>query len=142
MCRLFFGSEALQAKQTTLKDFGKRSSLKVYPVSMGAMRFGKDKEEAVRLIRHAIDSGLIYIDTSRGYVESEETLALALKDGYREKVILSTKWSPWIKKVEEGDDASAQCMYGRIREQLGRLEVDYLIFTRYGMCSSRSTGSM
>ena len=90
-----------------LRDFGRRSGLKVNPISLGAMRFPKDDDEAVALIRKAIDAGYRYIDTSRGYGDSEEKLGKALKDGYREKVYLSTKCSPWIKQVEPDDDASA-----------------------------------
>lgn len=114
--------------QSKMVDLGKKSGFKVHPVSMGTMRFPADDGEAVKLIRKAIDSGLTYIDTSRGYGDSEEKLGKALKDGYREKVILSTKWAPWIKLIEEGDDSSAQCMYKRICEQLKRLDTDYLDF--------------
>ena len=108
-------------------DFGQRSSLKVHPVSIGAMRL-PDEHLAVPLIRQAIDAGMIYIDTSRGYGDSEIKLAKALKDGYREKVILSTKWAPWNVKIEPDDDTSAQCAYKRVLESMERLEVEYLDF--------------
>jgi len=78
----------------------------VSALSIGAMRLPRDHDEAVGLLRKAIDSGCTYIDTSRGYGESELKLAKALKDGYREKVVLSTKCSPWIFK-EEGYEATA-----------------------------------
>lgn len=115
-------------KQTRKIDFGKRSGLKVYPVSIGAMRFPENYDDAIALIRQAIDAGMIYIDTSRGYGDSELKLAKALKDGYREKVILSTKWCPWNLKVEPTDDTSADCAYKRILESMKRLDVDYLDF--------------
>lgn len=108
-------------------DFGKRSGLKVYPVSIGGMRL-PEEEKAIPLIRQAIDSGMIYIDTSRGYGDSEIKIGKALKDGYREKVILSTKWCPWNIKIEEDDDTSADCMYKRILECMQRLDVEYLDF--------------
>ena len=114
-------------KQTKQVDFGNRSGLKVYPVSIGAMRL-PELDKAIPLIRQAIDAGMIYIDTSRGYLDSELKLAKALKDGYREKVILSTKWCPWIKMVEPTDDTSADCEYKRILESMKRLDVDYLDF--------------
>ena len=113
--------------QTKLIDFGKRSGLKVHPVSTGAMRL-PDEEQAIKLMRQAIDAGMIYIDTSRGYADSEIKVGKSLKDGYREKVILSTKCSPWIKKVEPDDDTSAECTYKRIIESMERLDVDYLDF--------------
>jgi predicted aldo/keto reductase-like oxidoreductase len=115
-------------KQSREIDFGKRSGLKVHPVSIGGMRFPQDVEESVAIIRQAIDSGMVYIDTSRGYVDSETKLAKALKNGYREKVILSTKWCPWNLKVEPTDDTSAECTYKRILESMKRLDVDYLDF--------------
>ena len=108
-------------------DFGRRSGLKVYPISIGAMRLPSG-QKAIDLLREAIDAGMVYIDTCRGYGHSELAIAKALKDGYREKVILSTKWSPWLKKVEPTDEASADCTYKRILESMRRLEVDYLDF--------------
>ena len=79
-------------------DFGTRCGFRVPRVNIGAMRFPQDIDEAVTLIRHAIDSGMVYIDTSRGYGDSEIKLGKALKNGYRQKVILSTKWSPWVAR--------------------------------------------
>ncbi|MBU1261207.1 MAG: aldo/keto reductase [Planctomycetes bacterium] len=118
----------MKITQTKLVDFGKRSELKVYPVSIGAMRLPQDDSEAVSLLRQAIDAGMIYIDTSRGYGDSELKLAKALKDGYREKVILSTKWCPWNIKIEPTDDTSAECVYKRLLESMKRLDADYLDF--------------
>lgn len=115
-------------KQSKIVDFGKRSGRKVHPVSIGAMRLPEDFDSAVSLLRQAIDAGMIYIDTSRGYGDSELKLAKALKNGYREKVILSTKWCPWNIKVEPTDDTSANCTYKRILESMKRLDVDYLDF--------------
>lgn len=111
-----------------IRDFGSRSGCQVAPVSIGAMRFPTDGVDAVELIRHAIDSGMKYIDTSRGYGESEFILGRALKDGYREKVYLSTKCSPWIKKIQDSDDGSADSVRKRIEESMLRLDVDYLDF--------------
>jgi uncharacterized protein len=108
--------------------FGSRSGLEVNPVSIGAMRFPDDVIESVEAIRHAIDNGLVYIDSCRCYGESEFKLARALKDGYREKVILSTKSSPWNKKIQDSDDGSADSILRRIEESLVRLDVDYLDF--------------
>ncbi|MGD2094361.1 MAG: aldo/keto reductase, partial [Phycisphaerales bacterium] len=72
--------------QTNLVDFGNRSKLKVYPISIGAMRLPHEEKRAVSLIRQAIDTGMIYIDTSRGYGDSEIKVGKSLKDGYRQKV--------------------------------------------------------
>jgi len=109
-----------------LIDFGTRSGFQIPRANIGAMRLPADHDEAVALIRHAIDSGMRYIDTSRGYGESEIKIGKALKDGYREKVILSTKWAPWIKMIEDTDDTSADCIRKRIEESMKRLDVEYL----------------
>ena len=120
-----------------LRAFGKRSGLDVAPVSIGAMRLPDDCVDAVALIRHAIDSGLRYIDTSRGYGESEFKLGRALKDGYRERVILSSKCSPWNKKVRSDDDGSADSVRRRIEETMLRLDVDTLDFYQVWSINNR-----
>lgn len=52
-----------------------------------------DHEEAIKIIRKTIDTGVNYIDTAEMYHDSESEIVVgkALKDGYREKVILVTK---------------------------------------------------
>ena len=105
--------------------------------NIGGMRLPQDTDEAVALLRHAIDSGMRYIDTSRGYGDSEIKIGKALKDGYRQKVILSTKWSPWIKMIEESDDTSADCIRKRIEESMARLDVDYLDYYQVWNIDSR-----
>ena len=82
-----------------------------------------DRPEAIRLIRTAIDNGLTYVDTAYGYHggESEKTVGEALRDGYREKVTLTTKLPLW--KVEKTEDMEAL-----LDEQLGRLKVDHVDF--------------
>ncbi len=101
------------------------------------MRLPADTDEAVALVRYAIDSGMRYIDTSRGYADSEIKIGRALKDGYRKKVILSTKWSPWVMKVDPADDTSADCMLKRIEGSMKRLDVDYLDYFQVWNIDSR-----
>ena len=48
--------------------------------------------EAIRLVHHAIDRGLNFFDTARGYGRSEALLGKALRD-HRHKVLLATKVS-------------------------------------------------
>ncbi|MBI4979871.1 MAG: aldo/keto reductase [Spirochaetes bacterium] len=108
--------------------FGTRSGYTVPRVSMGCMRLPGDIDEAAELIRYGIDKGMRYLDTSMGYGESEKKIGVALKGGYREKVILSTKWSPWIKKVEERDAADVDSVLRHIEASMKRLDVDCLDF--------------
>ncbi len=117
--------------------FGERSGFKVPRANIGGMRLPQDTDEAVALIRYAIDSGMRYIDTSRGYGDSEIKIGKALKDGYRRKVILSTKWSPWVTKIEPSDTHSSDCTRKRIEESMKRLDTDYLDYYQIWNIDSR-----
>ena len=91
-------------------------------LGFGAMRLplknGKiDREKASKLIYHAIDSGVNFIDTAYLYGDSESFLGEILKGDYRDKVKICTKL-PAIN-VRKYDD-----MEEILSEQLKRLQRD------------------
>ena len=100
-------------------------------LGLGCMRLPtKDEEnrpvdhpEAIRMIRRAIDNGVTYVDTAYGYHggDSEVTVGEALRDGYREKVTLTSKLPLWL--VESYED-----MEKLLDKQLARLQTDHLDF--------------
>jgi len=100
---------------------------KVSLLGFGTMRLpcldnGKvDHEEAIKMMRSAIDAGVNYLDTAYVYHngESEIVLAEALEDGYREKVYIADKVT--ITNLTCLDDAK-----NMFEEQFRRLRVEYI----------------
>ncbi len=105
------------------RTFGKRGE-KVSALGFGAMRLpikdGRvDEALAIRMVRHAIDQGVNYVDTAYPYHggESERLIGKALQDGYRSRVMLATKMPCW--QVEAYSD------FDRIfDEQQAKLQTD------------------
>ena len=114
------------------RKFG-NTGIEVSALGFGAMRLPTvetedgekmiDEKEAIRIIRHAIDEGLNYLDTAYPYHDgqSEVICGKALQDGYRDKVYLATKCPVW--KITDPMD------FDRIlEEQLRKLQTDYIDF--------------
>ncbi|NVM45288.1 MAG: aldo/keto reductase [Candidatus Lokiarchaeota archaeon] len=98
----------------------------------GEMKNMVEEDEAIKMIRHAIDSGVNYIDTAYPYHggESEVVVGKALKDGYREKVHLTTKLPMWmVKNAEDFDDF--------LNQQIERLQTKPDIYLFHGLTKDR-----
>lgn len=85
-------------KSATKRQLGS-SDLKCAPIGLGCMSFSgvygaADDDETVDFVRYAIDKGIDFLDSSDmyGWGHNEDVLARALKDGYRDKVVLATKF--------------------------------------------------
>ncbi|NHJ38470.1 MAG: aldo/keto reductase [Asgard group archaeon] len=80
-------------------------------------------DEAIKLIRKGIDNGINHVDTAYNYhdYESEIVVGKALKDGYREKVTLSTKCPVWHEEFTEPEHFDKY-----LDDSLKKLDVDYI----------------
>lgn len=96
-------------------------------LGMGTMRLplkkdgSVDRQTAVSMIRRAIDEGVNYVDTAYMYHdgESEKIVGQALKDGYREKVLLADKMPVWMAEDEDA-------MRRMFDEQFERLQTEVI----------------
>jgi len=97
-----------------------RTGEKVSAIGLGGYHIGvqPDPAESVRLIRTAIDRGINFMDNSWDYNDgaSESRMGDALKDGYRNKVLLMTKI----------DGRSRAAFDTQLDQSLSRLKVDHL----------------
>jgi len=82
-----------------------------------------DESEAIKMIRHAIDQGVNYLDTAYTYhdEQSEILVGKALGSGYRSKVKIATKLPSWL--VDKPDDFDRF-----LDKQLVKLQTDHIDF--------------
>ena len=80
-----------------------------------------DEERAIKQIRLAIDNGVNYVDSAPPYHmgESEKVLGKALLDGYRNKVKVATKLTPFMLRKPED-------MEKMLALQLQKLQTDHI----------------
>lgn len=108
------------------KRFGKTGK-DVSILGYGCMRFPVldgdekkiDEENAIAQLRYGIDCGITYVDTAWPYHggSSEIVVGKALRNGYRERVMLATKLPSWLVK-------SRQAMDDFLNRQLDKLQTD------------------
>ncbi len=95
---------------------GERVSL----IGVGGYHLGhtSDEQEAIRIVRTALDNGVNFLDNCWDYNDgvSEERMGKALRDGYRQKAFLMTKIDGRTKQ------AAAQ----QLDESLHRLQTDHV----------------
>jgi len=98
---------------------------KVSAIGLGGYHLGDppDPADAIRITRSAIDRGITFMDNCWDYHlgESERRMGMALRDGYRQKVFLMTKFDGRTK------DSTAR----QINESLQRLQTDHIDLIQY-----------
>jgi aryl-alcohol dehydrogenase-like predicted oxidoreductase len=105
----------------TLGKTGERVSA----IGLGGSHIGRPKEEqeALRIIRTAIDRGITFMDNCWDYADGkcESWMGDALRDGYRQKVFLMTKF----------DGRTKASTAKQIDESLERLKTDHIDLMQY-----------
>jgi aryl-alcohol dehydrogenase-like predicted oxidoreductase len=98
-----------------------RTGERVSAVGLGGWHIGLphvDEQLSLRIVRHAIDEGISFLDNSWDYNDgaSEIRMGKALRDGYRDKVFLMTKI----------DGRSKREALRQLDESLRRLQTDHI----------------
>ena len=105
----------------TLGKTGERVSA----IGLGGFHIGSpsDAEAGIRIVRAALDGGMNFLDNCWDYHdgESERRMGRALRDGYRQKAFLMTKFDGRTRK------ATAQ----QIDESLQRLQTGHIDLMQY-----------
>jgi aryl-alcohol dehydrogenase-like predicted oxidoreductase len=92
---------------------------KVSAIGLGGAHLRRpDSEMATRIVRTAVDRGITFMDNCWDYGEgeAERRMGNALRDGYRQKVFLMTKF----------DGRTKQAAAKQIDESLQRLQADHI----------------
>ena len=105
------------------------SGLGVFPVGLGCMSlsgaYGKsDDADAIRVVHHAIDAGVTFLDSSDmyGWGHNETLLGKALAGGRRAKVVLATKFG----QTQQGVNGRPAYVKEACEASLKRLGVDVI----------------
>src|SRR5437764_1193010 len=97
-----------------------RTGERVSAIGMGGYHIGvpADEQQSARLIRSAIDRGINFMDNCWDYMDGkcETWMGKALRDGYRQKVFLMTKF----------DGRTKASTAKQIDQSLQRLQTDHV----------------
>ena len=97
-----------------------RTGIKVSALGLGGSHVGTpaDENDGIRIVRTAIDRGITFMDNCWDYHngKSEVVMGKALRDGYRQKVFLMTKF----------DGRTKESAARQIDESLQRLQTDHI----------------
>lgn len=116
---------------TDYRNFG-RTGVKISPITLGCMMFGRRTEldESLRIIDRAIDAGINILDTANVYSRgrSEEITGEALKrNGKRDQIFLATKVHGTMDDVDPNKQGSSRRhIIEQAEASLRRLQTDYI----------------
>ena len=118
------------------RKFSSKIKFKPSALGYGLMRLPINEDhsinadEAIKIVRLAIDNGVNYLDTAYMYHggESEKIAAEILKDGYRAKVKIATKFPMWNLKEE----ADLDRIFFEQREKLQVQKIDFYLLHALG----------
>ncbi len=117
-------SETLSPNGMLYRELGKTGQ-RVSAIGLGGFHISvpKDEQEGIRIVRSALDRGITFLDNCWDYADgvSEIRMGKALRDGYRQKAFLMTKFDGRTKK------AAAE----QINESLKRLQTDHVDLIQY-----------
>jgi aryl-alcohol dehydrogenase-like predicted oxidoreductase len=108
-----------------------RTGVEVSPLALGTMMFGawgnQDTDDSIRVIRHALDSGINFVDSADVYSagESEQIVGKALK-GRRDDVVLATKFFMPMGEGPNRSGGSRRYIMKAVEDSLRRLDTDYI----------------
>jgi aryl-alcohol dehydrogenase-like predicted oxidoreductase len=108
-----------------------RTGVRVSPLCLGAMMFGAwgnpDHDDSIRIIHHALDAGINFVDTADVYSrgESEEIVGQALKDR-RDHVVLATKVHGVMGRDPNSQGNSRRWIIQECENSLRRLGTDWI----------------
>ena len=113
-----------QAGGMIYRTLGKTGE-KVSAIGLGGAHIGRaaSTELGISVIRAAVDRGITFMDNCWDYAngEAERRMGLALRDGYRQKVFLMTKF----------DGRTKESAAKQIDESLQRLQTDHIDLMQY-----------
>ncbi|MET0954582.1 MAG: aldo/keto reductase [Cryobacterium sp.] len=108
-----------------------RTGVSVSPLCLGTMMFGPwgnaDEQDSIRIIHHALDAGVNFVDTADVYSggESERIVGKALQ-GRRDDVVLATKFFMPMSDDPNHRGGSRKWIMRSVEDSLQRLQTDYI----------------
>jgi aryl-alcohol dehydrogenase-like predicted oxidoreductase len=97
-----------------------RTGERVSAIGVGGYHIGvpRDEQDGIRIIRSAVDRGINFLDNCWDYMDGrcETIMGKALRDGYRQKVFLMTKF----------DGRTKAFTAKQLDESLSRLQTDHV----------------